>query len=81
VLIGGSGNDVFVFGLNAGNDRIGGFVDGEDLLDLVALGITDFANEVSITASGSSTVVGFDGGSVTLVGVTGTITEADFILA
>jgi len=52
-MTGGSGNDVFVFGPNFGNDIITDFdanpANGQDQLDLRALGITNFASQVQIT--------------------------------
>jgi len=53
VLTGGAGSDVFVFGRNAGNDRITDFANSNDTIDLTAFGIkpSDFASIVSPTLS------------------------------
>ena len=51
---GGTGNDIFVFGPDFGNDTIRGFdakaKGGQDRLDISQLGITaaDFASKVTI---------------------------------
>ncbi|UTW07475.1 peroxidase family protein [Pseudomonas benzenivorans] len=88
-LIGGSGNDTFVFGPGFGNDQILDFdpnpVDGQDLLNIAALGVNaaNFAANVTIADVGADTLVSVGGGSIRLVGINDatTITQADFILA
>jgi Ca2+-binding RTX toxin-like protein len=90
-LVGGLGSDIFMFGPNFGNDRILGFdanpANGQDLLNIAALGITaaTFAARVSIADAGADTLVtvnGGNGGNITLVGVADhtTVTSADFQL-
>jgi Ca2+-binding RTX toxin-like protein len=88
---GGAGLDTFVFGPGFGNDTIIGFdanaANGQDLLDVSALGITaaNFAALVTISDLGNDTLVTIDSNSITLVGVSGvganSITINDFILA
>jgi Ca2+-binding RTX toxin-like protein len=83
-----SGNDTIVVNAGFGNDRVTGFdtnpTNGQDLIDLRALGITDFATQVTITDVGADTLVtiGADG-TLRLVGVLNatTITQDDFILS
>ncbi|MDH1561110.1 heme peroxidase [Pseudomonas chengduensis] len=87
-LIGGGGDDIFVFGPNFGNDRVMDFdanpASGQDLLNVVALGITaaNFVARVAIVDAGADTLVTINGGTITLVGVTNhtTVTSADFQL-
>jgi Ca2+-binding RTX toxin-like protein len=83
---GGAGNDVIVFG--PGNDTVMGFdanpVNGQDMLDLTSIGITaaTFATQVSISQTGSDTLVAIGTDSVTLVGINaGTVSQGDFLLA
>jgi hypothetical protein len=95
---GGTGNDTFVFATGFGNDVISAFdanpTDGQDLLDLSALGITaaNFSTSVAVTDLGADTLVEIDAdglgavtGSIVLTGVNGTglnvITQQDFLLA
>ncbi len=49
VLTGGAGKDVFVFGRNAGNDRITDFANSNDTIDLTAFGLkpSDFASIIA----------------------------------
>ncbi|HEX6829795.1 MAG TPA: calcium-binding protein, partial [Burkholderiales bacterium] len=87
-LIGGPGADVFVFAAGFGHDTVSGFdsnpAGGQDLLDLSAFGITDFANQVSITDLGSDTLITIEADSVLLLGIANpaaAIDQSDFILA
>ncbi len=91
VMNGGAGNDTFVFADDFGDDIISGFdangngtLTNQDLLDISALGITDFVNEVLIVAGGGNTVITIGDDTITLLGVTGVganvVTQADFIL-
>jgi hypothetical protein len=74
---GGTGADVFVYQVGFGSDTITGFdanpSGGQDLIDVSALGITagNFASQVTITDLGADTLVTFAGGTILLVGVTG----------
>jgi len=88
-LIGGPGNDIFVFAADFGNDTIQGFdpnpVNGQDLLDISAIGITsaDFTSRVSISDVGADTLVTVDGANTILllgVGDATTVTQIDFFL-
>ncbi|MNG15992.1 hypothetical protein D3C84_998620 [compost metagenome] len=87
-LIGGLGNDTFVFGAGFGHDRILDFdanpTGGQDLMRVTGLGITaaNFAANVVITDIGADTRITIGANSITLVGVadaTG-VTQADFII-
>jgi Ca2+-binding RTX toxin-like protein len=88
-LNGGAGNDIFMFAAGFGNDSILGFdanpTDGQDLLNIAALGVTaaNFATNVTIADVGADTLVSVGGGSIRLVGINDatTITQADFTLA
>jgi len=86
---GGASNDIFVFAANFGNDRIQGFdpnpVNGQDLLDISAIGITsaDFASRVSVSDVGSDTLVTIDAVNTILllgVGNAAAVTQDDFFL-
>jgi Ca2+-binding RTX toxin-like protein len=99
IMNGGAGNDIFVFTPGGfGNDSIVDFdadaTNGQDLLDISALGIpaATFPASVSITVLGVSatnpvadTLVTIGADSIFLDGVTGvganSITQADFLLA
>ncbi|MCY1311894.1 hypothetical protein D9M70_622590 [compost metagenome] len=89
MLVGGAGNNIFVFGAGFGQDRILDFdansAGGQDLMNVVALGITaaNFAANVSISDIGADTQVTIGANSITLVGVADatTMTQADFSLA
>ncbi len=86
---GGASNDIFAFSAGFGIDLINGFdadpTDGQDLLDISALGITagTFGAQVTIVDTGANTLLSFSGGTVVLVGVgdATTITAGDFLLA
>ena len=80
------GDDTFVFSLNFGNDRISGFdsnaADGQDLIDLVELGITaaNFDTEVAITGVGNQTFIQIGSNSIQLINVNvGSIDQTDFL--
>ena len=67
-LYGEAGNDTFVFAAGWGDDRIVGFEDGADQIDLSALGIT-FA-DLTVTAAGANSVlVAYGADSILLTGV------------
>lgn len=74
----GGAIDTFVFEEGDGNDIITGFVQGEDLLDVSALGVSSLA-ELFVVDNGTNTTVLFEGGSVEVLGLTGLIADADFI--
>ena len=78
VLTGHAGADEFRFNANAnsGDDRITDFENGTDMIRIT--GAADY-DDLSITRSGGDTVVSWDGGSVTLEGITGRIDEDDFV--
>ena len=64
------GRDTFVFGLGHGNDTISDFIDGEDLIDLNELGLSDndVLNAASPSSSGGTRIdlTGHGGGTITL---------------
>ncbi len=79
----GAGNDVFVFGNGDGRDRIVGFRDGQDMIDLSGYdGITGF-DDLQITSSGPRTTITLDqGDSITLFRIDAAQLDAgDFIFA
>jgi len=91
---GGTGNDMFVFAAGFGNDVIAGFdaspdlVNGQDRLDISALGINaaSFGLRVEITDLGNDFSIEIDGlNTILLQNVDGvganTVTQADFLLA
>ena len=84
-LTGGGGADTFVFQADHGADRITDFTDGEDLIDVSALGITDLSGLTFTTNTDGNVVIdtGTDGGTIELEGVTDValLTEEDFIFA
>ncbi|MDX1253639.1 MAG: calcium-binding protein, partial [Oceanisphaera sp.] len=89
VLVGGLGNDTFIFAAGFGNDRITDFdanpANGQDLLNIAALGVTaaNFAANVTIADVGADTLVSVGGDSIRLVGIADatTINQTDFVLA
>ena len=98
ILIGGKGNDLFrdlggadtfVFAANEGADRIEGFQDGIDHIDLTAFAVTETGGDSDwLQATTSATQVGGDvdihfagGGSLVLVGtLLSSLTDSDFLL-
>ena len=84
-LTGGAGADTFVFQPDHGADRITDFVDGEDLIDVSALGITDLSGLTFKTNTDGNVVIdtGTDGGTIELEGVTDAtlLTAEDFVFA
>ena len=77
-LSGGAGNDTFVFGLNRGNDTIKDFTNGEDKIDLTAIGGISGFEHLTVSQDGDDVVITMDS-ATTNVG-TGTITLEDFSL-
>jgi hypothetical protein len=72
---GNGGEDVFVFGANAGTDRIESFQDGQDLLE-----IADHAGgfgSLTITDTGKHINIDHDGGRIILLQMSGTVLTAD----
>ena len=84
-LTGGADDDTFVFQAGHGTDRITDFTDGEDLIDVSALGITALSGLTFTTNSSGNVVIdtGADGGTIELQGVTDSanLTAEDFIFA
>ena len=73
ILTGGSSADTFIFGRNAGNDRVTDFANDVDKLDLRAM---DFASVAAVVAASSDSALGVlidlklvGGGTILLTGV------------
>ncbi len=85
-LTGNGGNDVFAFGASFGQDVITDFdsnaAGGQDFINLAGRGLTagNYLNSISVTASGTSTVLNFASGErITLMNTTvSAITATDF---
>jgi Ca2+-binding RTX toxin-like protein len=81
-----AGNDTLVFKPDFGNDKVIGFdtdaSGGQDLLDIRALGITDFDTQVDITDAGADTLVTIGTETILLVGIAdpNTVTESSFVV-
>jgi Ca2+-binding RTX toxin-like protein len=87
LMNGGAGLDVFLFAAGFGHDVITGFdsnpANGQDLLDLAALGINaaNFGSAVVIAADGAHTSISIGADSILLLGVNAaTLDASDFIL-
>ena len=84
-LTGGADADTFAFGDGHGNDTITDFDDGNDIIDVSALGITSFSGLTISTNSDNDVVIttGDDGGTIVLDGITDTndITADDFVFS
>src|SRR5690606_27973204 len=84
VLSGGSGADVFVFSVRDNADRISDWQNGSDVIQIVAGTYDgeryDSFDDLTITQSGSNTVVSFGGTTVTLTGInSGLLDASDFV--
>jgi Ca2+-binding RTX toxin-like protein len=85
IMDGGAGMDKFRFGALSGQDTINNFVDGEDKIDLSALGLTAnldpllLPDEIVITGE-VITVTTAPDLQITLTGFAGTLTIDDFII-
>ncbi len=82
-LNGLAGNDTFVFELGSGNDLIGDFENGSDLIDISGWNITDF-NDLLITEFNGDTTITFDGATDSVVidnTASNNIDASDFIFA
>ncbi|MEO0915340.1 MAG: hypothetical protein AAFY59_20525, partial [Pseudomonadota bacterium] len=84
VLVGGSGADMFEFILNAGDDRIFGWEDGIDLIDLSAYGTNTTALNAALSVDGANAVVDLSAlggaGTITVLRAADTLDAADFLL-
>lgn len=77
LLRGHAGADVFVFGPNSGTDRIAGFAQGSDTIEISGH-VGGFA-ALTISTQGSRLIVEHDGGTILLLNEAGTtLTAADF---
>jgi Ca2+-binding RTX toxin-like protein len=83
VLIGGYGQDVFVFAPGGGDDEIADHQLGVDRIDVRAFGFADFATlAANILDLAGDTLVRFGKDSVLLVGVsTDALYEVNFLIA
>lgn len=81
LLIGGTGQDVFVFHTNNGDDIIADYEDGIDRMRFN--GVTFHFGDLAISDNAANRLIATpDGNSVTLVGQAGlTLTEDDFLFA
>ena len=74
-----TGQDVFVFSTNNGNDTIHDFRHGEDKIELKGIGVANFGALMSHLQSGeTNTVITFGSNTITVIGVT-ELTAADFL--
>lgn len=82
ILVGERGRDVFVFGLDSGEDRVSDFRSGQDKIDLSALGFGDVAEVMDgITRSSQGLEIDLgDGNEILLAGLSVKIDAGDFIL-
>ena len=83
VLIGFAGSDTFFLDMRtaglSGNDSVSYFEDGIDIFKIDAASGTTFAN-LSVTASGTSTLVSFNGNSITITNTAPALIDAsDFL--
>lgn len=58
LLVGNGGGDVFIFGRNHGDDKVRGFKNGTDKLDVSAL--ADSLGDMTITRSGNGVLIRFN---------------------
>ncbi|GHF17622.1 hypothetical protein GCM10017044_10030 [Kordiimonas sediminis] len=77
-LFGGWGSDTFVFAAGDGYDRIFGFQDGEDLIDLSAYGFTGFADIADmISGTGAKTTIDLGDTTIAIIGQKASAFDAD----
>jgi hypothetical protein len=77
-LRGAGGGDTFVFGRGGGNDRVEGFHDGVDMILFAEPGLR--FRELDIARQGGDTLVGYDEGTVLLIGIApGEVDRGDFL--
>ena len=74
---GGEGCDIFVFGPSNGQDTINDFEQGYDLIDLVALELSGFA-DLTISSDGTNSIVHIGGDNQITVLETVSLGAADF---
>jgi Ca2+-binding RTX toxin-like protein len=81
ILTGGLGTDVFVFNREGDTDTITDFTQGEDIIRLKPLGITD-VSEVTQTDNGANLDLTFGTNTIVLEGLAGaTLVDDDFSFA
>ena len=82
VLVGGRGEDIFVFGPGHGEDIISDFYNNEDRIDLTAFGLTGF-DELNLMSHGRGAIVDLTahgGGMITLEIDITHLDAADFLI-
>lgn len=76
-----TGNDVFVFSANNGNDTIYDFRHGEDKIELKGIGVDSFdalIGQSHLSQESTNAVITFGSNTITVIGVT-ELTAADFL--
>jgi Ca2+-binding RTX toxin-like protein len=76
-----TGQDVFVFSTNNGNDTIHDFRQGEDKIELQSIGVTSFDALMAashLSQDSMNSVITFGSNTITVIGVT-ELTAADFL--
>ncbi|MEM9430608.1 MAG: fasciclin domain-containing protein [Pseudomonadota bacterium] len=83
ILTGGEDADIFRFTNAIGTDTITDFTSGEDLIELRIRGMRDFDDVEHLIADGADgAVIHFEGGSITLTGVSAdSLSESDFLFS
>ena len=83
-LYGGYDEDIFVFTAGHGNDTIGDFTDGEDLIDLSAFSLSGF-DDLALSSDSRGVTINlsaYGGGAILLEGVQiADLSAADFLFA
>jgi len=79
LLFGGKGADTFVFAENAGDDRVYGFENGRDKIDLTAFDITFQDLDIECLRGGHANEVTFDGGSILVINLDAQLMADDFL--
>ncbi|MEF2546098.1 calcium-binding protein [Aurantimonas sp. E1-2-R+4] len=80
-LFGGSGRDIFTYRPGSGNDTIGDFSIGEDVISFLYSGTLTF-QDLAFASNSIGTLATFDLSSILFQGIgEGQLTEADFLFA
>lgn len=81
MLFGNAGRDRFIFTDRWGNDTIGDFQDGVDMIHMARVsGFSDFS-QLTVTAAANGTLISLAGHTILLEGVSADLLDAgDFIL-
>ncbi len=78
-LLGGAGMDTFVFQTNSGNDRIVGFENGTDKIDLSALELSYQDLTITEQANGLAAEVAFGDARILVLNADGALSADDFL--